>query len=96
LKDTLALDGVVTLVDAKHLLNSLKKRIVFFLSLRYRGVSIAFYILATTPNELNEAYEQIAVADRILINKIDLVQPQVAGGTDTICGPTLMISLGGF
>jgi hypothetical protein len=75
LKDALALDGVVTLVDAKHLLNSLKKRTGELSSVP--SLMSIDSLSASSPNELNEAYEQIAVADRILINKIDLVQPQV-------------------
>ncbi len=41
--------------------------------------------LASSPNELNEAYEQIAVADRILINKIDLVEPKVSPNASHLC-----------
>ncbi|KAL9667421.1 hypothetical protein QQ045_001779 [Rhodiola kirilowii] len=52
------LDGVVTLVDAKHAmqrLNEVKPRFV-----------------------VNEAVEQVAYADRIILNKIDLVsEPQI-------------------
>ncbi|CAM8926980.1 unnamed protein product [Rhodiola kirilowii] len=52
------LDGVVTLVDAKHAmqrLNEVKPRFVE-----------------------NEAVEQVAYADRIILNKIDLVsEPQI-------------------
>ncbi|CAG8459983.1 3009_t:CDS:10 [Paraglomus occultum] len=49
------LDGIVTLVDAKHILQ---------------------YIAETTKDHsINEATRQIATADRIIINKTDLVTP---------------------
>lgn len=46
------MDGIITVVDAKHILLHLHEK-------RPEGVN-------------NEAVEQIAFADRILLNKIDL------------------------
>lgn len=51
------LDGIVTLVDARHCLQHL-------LQVPQEGV-------------LNEAVKQVALADRIIINKIDLVSPEI-------------------
>lgn len=48
------LDGICTLVDAKHIMNRLDEQ-------KPEGVE-------------NEAVEQIAFADRILLNKIDLIE----------------------
>jgi G3E family GTPase len=55
LQDTCRLDGVVTLVDAKHVSLHLA-------DVREAGV-------------VNEALEQIAFADRIILNKTDLATP---------------------
>mmetsp|Transcript_36618 Transcript_36618/g.67114 ORF Transcript_36618/g.67114 Transcript_36618/m.67114 type:complete len:535 (-) Transcript_36618:164-1768(-) len=49
------LDGILTLVDAKHCLQHLTEK-------KDEGV-------------VNEAVEQVAFADRILLNKVDLVSP---------------------
>lgn len=54
LMDDIRLDGVVTLVDAKHVEQHLDDKE------QSEGAS-------------NEAVEQIAYADRILLNKVDLV-----------------------
>ena len=53
LLDTLRLDGVVTLVDAKHAMLHLDEK-------KPEGV-------------VNEALEQVAFADRLVLNKTDLV-----------------------
>ncbi|KAH6782010.1 plastid transcriptionally active 17 [Perilla frutescens var. hirtella] len=70
------LDGVVTLVDAKHAgihLNEVKAE----------GV-------------VNEAVEQIAYADRIIVNKTDLVrEPEVASLVERIKGINRMAQLKG-
>eukprot|EP00927_Polykrikos_kofoidii_P014840 TRINITY_DN16552_c0_g1_i1.p1 TRINITY_DN16552_c0_g1~~TRINITY_DN16552_c0_g1_i1.p1 ORF type:complete len:557 (+),score=125.35 TRINITY_DN16552_c0_g1_i1:67-1671(+) len=52
----MALDGILTLVDAKHVLAHLREE-------KEDGV-------------VNEAVEQVAFADRILLNKIDLVSSE--------------------
>ena len=58
LLDTLRLDGVVTLVDAKHATLHLDE-------VKPEGV-------------VNEALEQVAFADRLVINKVDLVdEPEI-------------------
>merc|ERR1712014_74436 len=53
----MVLDGIVTVVDAKHVLQHLREE-------KPEGVE-------------NEAVEQVAFADRILLNKVDLVPPEV-------------------
>jgi len=53
----MVLDGIITVVDAKHVLQHLREE-------KPEGVE-------------NEAVEQIAFADRILLNKVDLVTPEV-------------------
>lgn len=55
LQDCCRLDGVVTLVDAKHISMHLSE--------------------ARVPGVVNEALEQIAFADRIILNKTDLSTP---------------------
>ena len=54
LMDDIRLDGVVTLVDAKHVEQHLDDK-------------------DKSEEAVNEAVEQIAYADRILLNKVDLV-----------------------
>lgn len=54
LMDDIRLDGVVTLVDAKHVEQHLDDE-------------------DKNEEAVNEAVEQIAYADRILLNKVDLV-----------------------
>ena len=54
LMDDIRLDGVVTLVDAKHVEQHLDDE-------------------EKAEEAVNEAVEQIAYADRILLNKVDLV-----------------------
>ena len=54
--DKLNLDGVVTLVDAKHVEQHLDDK--------------------KAEGDVNEALEQIAYADRIILNKTDLVGPE--------------------
>lgn len=54
LMDNIRLDGVVTLVDAKHVEQHLDDK-------------------EKSEEAVNEAVEQIAYADRILLNKVDLV-----------------------
>uniref|UniRef100_A0A7S4SXW8 CobW C-terminal domain-containing protein n=1 Tax=Alexandrium monilatum TaxID=311494 RepID=A0A7S4SXW8_9DINO len=54
----MALDGILTVVDAKHVLEHLKEE-------KPDGV-------------VNEAVEQVAFADRILLNKLDLVSAEYA------------------
>lgn len=68
------LDGVVTLVDAKH---------------------ASFHLDEVKPKGVvNEAVEQIAYADRIIVNKIDLVnEPQVASLVERIKNINNMASL---
>ncbi|MCL7021401.1 hypothetical protein MKW94_021030, partial [Papaver nudicaule] len=63
--DNVKLDGVVTLVDAKH---------------------ARFHLDEVKPEGVvNEAVEQIAYADRIILNKIDLVnEPEIASLTQRI------------
>lgn len=56
LVDNIRLDGVVTLVDAKHVEQHLDDK-------------------EKSEGAVNEAVEQIAYADRILLNKVDLVSP---------------------
>merc|ERR1712032_1754008 len=55
-KDHMRLDGILTLVDAKHIIQHLDEE-------KPEGVE-------------NEAVEQIAFADRILLNKCDLVDSE--------------------
>lgn len=70
------LDGVVTMVDSKHILSQLN-----------RPVSKK---QAEDPSRdvklvLNEAYEQILLADKVILNKIDLVgEEEVAKVEETI------------
>ena len=54
MQDNIRLDGVVTLVDVKHVEQHLDDK-------------------QKSPEAVNEAVEQIAYADRILLNKVDLV-----------------------
>ncbi|KAF8062708.1 hypothetical protein HT031_004037 [Scenedesmus sp. PABB004] len=56
LKDALALDAVLTLVDAKHVTQHLD-------DVKPDGV-------------VNEAVQQVAFADKLLLNKVDLVSPE--------------------
>ncbi|GJP44835.1 hypothetical protein CLOM_g4243 [Closterium sp. NIES-68] len=58
LAEGLQLDGVVTLVDAKHVT---------------RHLDAAEKAAAEGATEVNEAVEQVAFADRIIVNKVDLV-----------------------
>mmetsp|Transcript_4574 Transcript_4574/g.15771 ORF Transcript_4574/g.15771 Transcript_4574/m.15771 type:complete len:336 (+) Transcript_4574:54-1061(+) len=53
IKDSMRLDGILTVVDAKHIVEHLNEE-------KPEGVE-------------NESVEQVAFADRILLNKIDLV-----------------------
>merc|ERR1711988_1358675 len=55
-QQTMRLDGIITLVDAKHIIQHLEDE-------KPEGVE-------------NEAVEQIAFADRILLNKCDLVEAE--------------------
>ena len=52
------LDGVVTVVDAKHGLESLREE--------------------RPENAVNEAVKQVALADVILLNKVDVVEDRAA------------------
>lgn len=52
------LDGVVTVVDAKHILARLDDKI--------------------EEGKVNEAYQQVAFCDKLLLNKLDLVTPDYA------------------
>lgn len=52
----MTLDGILTVVDAKHVMQHLREE-------KSAGV-------------VNEAVEQVAFADRILLNKVDLVTPE--------------------
>ena len=63
MQDNIRLDGVVTLVDAKHVEQHLDDK-------------------AKNEEAVNEAVEQIAYADRILLNKVDLVSPSGAKACD--------------
>lgn len=54
MQENIRLDGVVTLVDAKHVEQHLDDK-------------------EMSEEAVNEAVEQIAYADRILLNKVDLV-----------------------
>ncbi|CAD6241855.1 unnamed protein product [Miscanthus lutarioriparius] len=68
------LDGVVTLVDAKHARLHLDE-------VKPKGI-------------VNEAVQQIAYADRIIVNKIDLVnEPEVLSLVERIRGINLMANL---
>ncbi|KAL6911649.1 hypothetical protein ACP4OV_000454 [Aristida adscensionis] len=68
------LDGVVTLVDAKHARLHLDE-------VKPKGI-------------VNEAVQQIAYADRIIVNKIDLVdEPEVSSLVDRIRGINRMAHL---
>ncbi|CAI7881879.1 unnamed protein product [Closterium sp. NIES-53] len=58
LAEGLRLDGVVTLVDAKHVT---------------RHLDAAEKAAAEGSTEVNEAVEQVAFADRLIVNKVDLV-----------------------
>ncbi|KAL4420551.1 hypothetical protein ABPG75_010207 [Micractinium tetrahymenae] len=60
--DRMRLDGVVTMVDAKHVVRHLDEQ-------KPEGV-------------VNEAVEQIAYADRIVLNKTDLVKPDELGALE--------------
>ncbi|CAN0288467.1 unnamed protein product [Ascophyllum nodosum] len=62
-----ALDGVVTLVDAKNLLERLRA-----------GENADDEDGATTEGEVDEAFQQIMFSDRIVINKVDLVSASTA------------------
>ncbi|KAL3633083.1 hypothetical protein CASFOL_026067 [Castilleja foliolosa] len=68
------LDGVVTLVDAKH---------------------VGFHLDEVKPHGVvNEAIEQIAYADRIIVNKTDLVrEPEVASVVERIRSINCMAEL---
>lgn len=67
LKETFYLDGIVTLVDAKHISTELDRTA----HKKVKGW-----------NFINEAKEQLIVADRILINKIDLTTPSKLKGLE--------------
>eukprot|EP00927_Polykrikos_kofoidii_P052834 TRINITY_DN4682_c0_g1_i3.p1 TRINITY_DN4682_c0_g1~~TRINITY_DN4682_c0_g1_i3.p1 ORF type:complete len:509 (+),score=102.10 TRINITY_DN4682_c0_g1_i3:62-1588(+) len=54
----LRLDGVVTVVDAKHILARLDDKV--------------------EEGKVNEAYQQVAFCDKILLNKLDLVSAETA------------------
>ena len=59
--DNIRLDGVVTLVDAKH---------------------VGQHLDEEKPGDVvNEALQQIAYADRIVLNKMDLVRGGDSGGS---------------
>lgn len=63
LQDGLRLDGVVTLVDAKH---------------------INLHLDEQKPDgAVNEAIQQVAFADRIVVNKTDLVSPEELANVET-------------
>ncbi len=62
LQSELYLDGIVTVVDAKFIVNYLKQ--------------------VKEGGEINEATKQIALADRIILNKIDLVNEREAGNIE--------------
>lgn len=52
------LDGVITVVDAKHILGRLDDEV--------------------EEDKVNEAYQQVAFCDKLLLNKLDLVTPEHA------------------
>ena len=56
IKEFARLDGIVTLVDAKHIEQHLDEE-------KPEGVE-------------NESVEQVCFADRLLLNKVDLVSPE--------------------
>merc|ERR1711972_1060202 len=58
IKKSYSLDGIITVVDAKHVLEHLHEK-------KPEGVE-------------NECVEQVAFADRILLNKCDLVDEEMA------------------
>ena len=61
LAETLRLDGIVTLVDAKHVTRHLDEA---------DGAAAAAAAAGTAVTAVNEAVEQIAFADRIVVNKV--------------------------
>eukprot|EP00457_Paulinella_chromatophora_P001955 gb/GEZN01001958.1/.p1 GENE.gb/GEZN01001958.1/~~gb/GEZN01001958.1/.p1 ORF type:complete len:446 (-),score=69.26 gb/GEZN01001958.1/:1385-2698(-) len=75
LKKSFFIDGFVTLVDAKHGLSQLEAG---------RTKKLRDPDEEEELTVLNEAYEQLAVADRVLINKVDLVSPQELEKLETV------------
>ena len=66
------LDAIITVVDAKHIIEHLDEK-------KPEGVeNEAVYLLACGALIHGEYREQVAFADRILLNKMDLVTPQEA------------------
>ena len=71
METNISLDGVVTVVDAKHVEQHLDDQ-------------------QKSPDAVNEAVEQIAYADRILLNKVDLVRC-CAMRCDSPASPNLLL-----
>lgn len=85
----LQLDGIVTLVDAAHIMQQLDKR-AFCDSKNLQQCVVPYCVpfIATANSTLNEALEQIGVADRILLNKTDLVTEKVVPFFEMAARPT--------
>jgi len=62
LRESFYLDGIVTVIDSRHLFAHLDQDLT-------RADSRQVY---QTRDTKNEPFEQIVVADRILLNKVDL------------------------
>ncbi|KJE97418.1 COBW domain-containing protein [Capsaspora owczarzaki ATCC 30864] len=69
-ESTLALDGILAVVDAQRCLQQLAQSPSTSTSAKGSSADVA------RPQAINEAVRQIALADRIILNKTDLVSPE--------------------